>query len=196
MRKFIVILFLLTSARTLISCCKDLGFNFRWSKAIVININVAADPHAPLLPDSIKIANFGFRLSLEHEQLADNVIHDFGVNNSYALSCDARYLNKDSVTLIDVSTLNNFDSLHPAGSSVAGLLLTRPGTVRFDPGTVQYKPIIEGIQHLNSLASPYNNILDFKFRNMSAIKGQHTFIISVSFASGRIISGSTSVKLY
>ena len=193
MRKIIFILFLLTSTRMLISCCKDVGFNFRWSKASVSNINVSTDAPTPLTQDSSKIAHYGFRLSFEYEQVAAHFIQDFGLNKTYALSCESDYPNKDSVMSIDVMTQNNFDNTHPAGSSIAEYLLTRLSGVYGRPDPTQYTAINN---NLNSINIFYNNGLDFKFKPVSPFLGQHTFIMTVSFESGRTLSDTTSIRLY
>jgi hypothetical protein len=193
MRKIIFLLFLLTSTRMLISCCKDLGFNFRWSKVNVSNLNVSTDEATPLIHDSSKIANYGFRLSFEYEQVAAHFIQDFGLNKTYALSCASEYPNKDSVVSIDVKTQNDFDNTHPAGSSVAEYLLTRLTGPLIGPGPARYIPINDNLYFINMFE---NNGLDFRFKPVSPSLGQHAFIITVTFESGRTLSDTTSIRLY
>ena len=193
MRKIIIIFFLLISTRVLISCCKDLGFNFRWSKAIVTNIDVSTNTPTPLIQDSSKIANYGFRLIFEYEQVVTHFTQDFGLNKTYALSCESNYPNKDSVVSIDVTTQNNFDNTHPAGSSITEYLLTRVSGVHFGTDPPQYTPINNNLYLINIFE---NNGLDFKFKPVSPILGQHTFIMAVSFESGRTLSDTTLISFH
>lgn len=193
MRKTIIIFFLLISTRVLISCCKDVGFNFRWSKTSVTNIDVSTNTPTPLTQDSSKIANYGFRLIFEYEQVAAHFIQDLGLNKTYALSCASDHPNKDSVVSIDVTTQNDFDNTHPSGSSITEYLLTRLSRVHVGPDTAQYTPINNNLYFINIFD---NNGLDFKFKPVSPILGQHTFITTVFFESGRTLSDTTSIKFY
>jgi hypothetical protein len=149
-----------------------------------------------LAQDSSKIENYGFRLIFEHEKLAHHFIYDIGVSSASAYKCVSSYQNMDSVISIDVITRNNFDNTHPAGSSVAEYLLVRPGSLSFDPGPYLYKSISESIYYINPTNAINNNILDFRFKNISPFPGQHEFIVTVSFQSGRTLSGGTSIRLY
>ena len=193
MRKIIIIFFLLISTRVLVSCCKDVGFNFRWSKTEVTNIDVSTNTPAILLQDSSKIANYGFRLIFEYEQVAADFIQGFGLNKTYALSCESEYPNKDSVVSIDVKTQNDFDNTHPAGSSIAEYLLTRLSGPLIGPDPARYIPISDNLYFINMF---YNNELDFKFKPVSSFLGQHAFIMTVSLESGRTLSDTTSIRLY
>ncbi len=163
---------------------------------MVTNIDVTTNTPSLLIGDSSKIENFGFRLSFDNEKVAYHFIDDFAVNATYALSCGDDYLNKDSVTSIEIKTQNSFDNTHPAGSSIAEYLLARPGSMSFNPGTFQYKSIDESIYYVNPENIINNNILDFRFKNISPFLGQHKFVVTVSFKSGRTLSDSTSIRLY
>ncbi len=196
MRKVIFIVLLFFSLRTFISCCKEVGFNFRWSKAIITNINVSSNIPTPLIPDSSKIVNYGFRLTLEAEQVAYHFINDFAFNKTYALKCIANYQNKDSVIFINVITQNNLDNTHPAGSSISDFLLARPGSMYFDPTPYPYDIINANIYYINQNNSISNNILDFKFKNITPFLGEHKFLITVLFKSGRVLSNNTAIRLY
>jgi hypothetical protein len=193
MRRIIIIFFLLISTRTLISCCKDAGFNFRWSKTSFTNIDVSTNAPTPLTQDSTKIANYGFRLIFEYEQVAGHSIYDFGLNKTYALSCESNYPNKDSVVSIDVKTQNDFDNTHPAGSSIMEYLLTRLSDVHIGSDPAQYTPVNNNLYYLNIFD---HNGLDFKFKTVSPILGQHTFIMTVFFKSSRTLSDTTSIRFY
>jgi hypothetical protein len=193
MRKITIIFFLLISTRVLISCCKDAGFNFRWSKASITNIDVSTDTTTQLTQDSSKIANYGFRLSLEYEQLAAHFLNDLGFSKTYALSCESEYPNKDSIVSIEVTTQNEFDNNHPARSSVTDYLLTRLSNVYVGSTPPPYLPISNNIYLINMFV---NSELDFKFKPVSPGTGAHTFIITVSFKTGRTLSDTTSIKFY
>ena len=193
MRKIIIIFFLLISTRVLISCCKDVGFNFRWSKTDVTNIAVSTNTPTLLLQDSSKIANYGFRLIFEYEQVAAHFIQSFGLNKTYALSCESNYPNKDSVVAIDIKTQNDFDNTHPAGSSIAEYLLTRLNGPLIGPDPARYIPISDNLYFINMFD---NNGLDFKFKPVSPFLGQHAFIMTVTFESGRTLNDTTSIRLY
>lgn len=180
----------------LISCCKDVGFNFRWSEATLTNMNASADTVAFLEVDSSQIVHYGFRLQFEYEEVASHRISDFGLNQSFALSCESNYQNKDSITSIDVLTQNNFDNTHPSGSSIVEYLLARPGVTRGNQGTTPYQPINNNLDYLKSDNPINRNILDFKFKSVAPILGQHSFIVRTSFKSGRTLSDTTFIKLY
>ena len=193
MRKVSIIFFLLILTRVLVSCCKDAGFNFRWSKTSVTNIDVSKNTPTQLAQDSSKIANYGFRLFFEYEQVAAHFIPDFGLNKTYALSCESDYPNRDSVVSIEVTTQKDFDNTHPAGSSITEYLLTRLSGVQVGPGPAQYTPITDNIYYINMFG---NNSLDFRFKPVSPTVGQHLFFITVFFKSGRTLSDTTSIKFY
>ena len=97
MSKILFIFLLLISTRALISCCKDVGFNFRWSKMSIHNIDVSTHTPIPLAADSSDIAHFGFRLTLEYEQVARHFIQDLAFTKTYAFTCHSNYPNKDSI---------------------------------------------------------------------------------------------------
>ncbi len=196
MRKLLIILFVLTFARMLISCCKDVGFNFRWSEATLTNMIASSDTVAFLKADSSILSNYGFRLQFGYEEVAFDKILDFGLNQSYALSCESDYQNKDSIASIDVLTQNNFDNSHPAGSSVVEYLLARPGVTIGNQGATPYQSVDNKSDFFSS-DDPVNlNILDFKFKSVAPFLGQHSFIVRISFKSGRILSDTTSIRLY
>ena len=192
MRKVSIIFFLLILTRVLVSCCKDAGFNFRWSKTSVTNIDVSKNTPTQLAQDSSKIANYGFRLFFEYEQVAVHFIKDFGLNKTYALSCESDYPNKDSVVSIEVTTQNHFDNTHPAGSSITKYLLTRLSGLQ-PASPARYDPIRDNIYYINMFT---NNGLDFKFKPVLPTLGQHTFTIAVFFRSGRTLSDTASIKFY
>ena len=196
MRKLLLILVLLTSTRTLISCCKDVGFSFRWREATLTNIIASSDTVAFLRSDSSRLAHYGFRLHFEYEEVAYHRISDFGLNQSYALSCESNYQNKDSITSIDVLTQNNFDNTHPAGSSIVEYLLARPGMTTGQQGTTPYEFVKNNLDFFKSDDPINRNILDFKFASVAPILGQHSFIVKTSFKSGRMLSDTTTIKLY
>jgi hypothetical protein len=70
MRKVCIILILLTLSRTLLSCCKDKGYNFRWSSAKVTNINASGDRPTALTTDSVDVGYYGFQLNFQDERVA------------------------------------------------------------------------------------------------------------------------------
>ena len=196
MRKLLFLLFVLTFTRMLISCCKDVGFNFRWSEATLTNMIASSDTVAFLKADSSMLSNYGFRLQFGYEEVASNRILDFGLNQSYALSCESNYQNKDSITSIEVLTQNDFDNSHPAGGSIVEYLLARPGIIEGYQGTTPYQSVDNKSDFFSS-DDPLNlNILDFKFKSVAPLLGQHSFIIRTSFKSGRIFSDTTSIRLY
>lgn len=199
MYKAITLLLLLTILRTIAGCCKDKGYNFRWSRLHIDNINVASSdkPSPVLIADSSKIEDYGFRILFDHEVLASNKFSEFSFSSSYAFTCRAHFSNKDSITSIDVITRNNLDISHAGGSSVADLLLARPTYYYYYYPEYQHIDITGNLPFLNESpdAGIDNNGMDFKFKPVQPVKGSHRFIINVLFKSGRTLTDSTDIRL-
>ena len=196
MRKIILLLFLATAARTLISCCKD-GYDYRWSSFKIANINAGMDRPDKTTLDSIPVDSFGFRLRFEHERVA-SLLRDLSINNTYATRCRAMYTNVDSIKSITIYTKNQFDITHPAGSSINDYFLVRPTDFFYYSPEYQYTDISNILSYVNDNEGGGlgKNQLDFKLKPISPQLGHHVFKVTVLFQSGRTLSDSTSIKLY
>ena len=87
MRKLIYILLFLSTVRTLVSCCEEKGYNFRWRNVKAANINISADRPFLLESDSARLEDYGFRLRFQDERIAKSFLHTIGTNKANAYTC-------------------------------------------------------------------------------------------------------------
>ena len=193
MRKVIILILIFTSLRVLASCCKKEGYNFRWSKFNLTNLDHSTDNPIPLSGNTININKYGIRLIFDNERVAR--IPNLGFNESYAFDCEALFRNRDTITSIDVITRQNFDNTHPAGSSVIQYMQARP--TRFDKyyPVYEYNPVSQALPYINDdqVSTIHNNGIDFRFQKASPNLGQYRFVVTVSFKNGRTLSDSTEI---
>jgi hypothetical protein len=198
MRKLVIILLFLSAARTLVSCCEEKGYNFRWSNVKAANISISADRPFLLASDSVQVASYGFRLSFQDERIAYNTLSIIAANKANAYTCVSYFENRDSIQSIDVVTRYDLNNTYSAGSSISEVLQARPSSFYEYEPQYQYVPLNENRHFLNRNQdrSIRNNSIDIKFGDVVPSKGAHRFIVTVSFKSGRVLTDSTSVMLF
>ena len=197
MRKIFLIVILFTISRTLISCCKDEGYDFRWSSMMVTNLNVSVDRPTPLTSNTSRAKDYGFRLKFQDERIVSTLGSGFSYNAAMAFDCVPFFINKDSIVAIDVITRFDFDNTHLGGSSVKEYLQARVTDFYNYQPQYQFQPLNEYLYFLNRNQDKliHNNSLDVKFKTLPSKLGEHRFIVNVIFKSGRILTDSTSVTL-
>lgn len=195
MRKIIVLVLIFTTVRLLISCCKGDGYNFRWSKFSLINLDHTTDQPVPLTGTVTTVNKYGMRMVFDNEMVAR--IPNFGFSETYAYDCVSYFENRDTITSINVITRQNFDNTHASGSSVAEYIQARvTDFIHYYPKE-EYKPLQQIIPFLNRSQDKgiHNNSIDLRFQNATPNTGQHKFIVTVLFKSGRSLSDSTAIEL-
>jgi hypothetical protein len=113
------------------------------------NIDISADKPILLASDSIKLEDYGFRLSFQDERIAHHFLSTIGANKANAFTCVSFFENRDSIQLIDVVTRNDFDNTHAAGSSISEVLQARPSTFYDYQPQYEYTPLNENRHFLN-----------------------------------------------
>jgi hypothetical protein len=194
MRKLVILILVFSTNRVLLSCCKEDGYNFRWNRLDIINLDHSTDRPVPLAGTTATISNYGMRLNFGEERVARNKAV-FSFNEAYAFDCRPVFQNRDSVTSINVITRQNFDNTHPAGSSVTEYLQARPTYYYQYYPAYTYKSLPEILSFINDSQESFihNNNIDLKFQNTVPYLGQHRFVINVMFKSGRTLADSTEI---
>jgi hypothetical protein len=194
MYKLLMLVLVFTVCRVLLSCCKDDGYSFRWSRLDATNLDHHTDRPVPLPGTTSTISNYGIRLHLDDERVARSNMN-FSFNEARAFDCRAYFQNGDSIIDIAVVTRQNFDNSHPAGSAITGYLQARPTTYYEYYPEYTYKPLPEILPFLNDSQekSIHNNSVDLRFQNVTPNPGQHRFVVNVSFKSGRVLTDSVDV---
>jgi hypothetical protein len=131
------------------------------------------------------------------KELHFSICKGFSFNEANAFKCVAFFQNKDTIASIDVITRNEFDNTHPGGSSVMEYLQARPSDFYNYVPHYQYRPLQGILPYLNESQDYHiqNNSIDIKFETPPSILGNHRFVISVLFKSGRVLTDSTSITL-
>jgi hypothetical protein len=194
MRKLVAIIFIFTSFRIFVSCCKGDGFSFRWGKFKLTNLDNSGAKPVPLAGSATTINKYGVRLNFQEERVAG--IPNLGFSESYAYDCVAVFPNKDTITSIDVITRLNFDNTHPPGSSVTEYMQARPTEYYQYYPAYDYGPVSQVYLFLNGDQdkSIHNNSVDLRFKNVSPNPGQYRFVFTVLFKSGRSLVDSTDIQ--
>jgi hypothetical protein len=196
MKKIAILLLLITGIRFLSSCCDKEGYKYRWTDVNLLNIDITNDRNTPLTGNVATAAQFGFRIILDHESVAINETPAFGFNTAQATSCAGYFPNTDKIETIEVISRFPFNSSHGAGSFVTSFVEAklRPYAPNI---TSEYKPIPSLLGFLNE--NKDNGVDDYeydcRFKNANMFSGQHRFIIQLRFASGRVVSDSTSITI-
>lgn len=195
MRKLLILFLFFTASRVLLSCCKEDGYNFRWSQLDLVNLDHSTDRPVPFTGAGTTINNYGIRLHFGEERVAGNKVN-FSFNEAHAFDCRSYFQNKDSITGIDVVTRNNFDNTHPAGSPINNYLQARPTEFYQYYPAYTYKSLPEVIPFLNDSQEKFihNSSVDLRFQGASPNPGQHRFVITVLFKSGRALIDSTDIE--
>lgn len=198
MYKTLFLLLLLVSLRTFISCCREAGYDFRWTKASVRNISFTGNSWQTLSGDSSRRATAGLVLRFDHERLSALPTQNFGTTAALATRCESVYTNTDSFTTINLVTRYDFDATHPAGSSLNDLPMVSSGWAYLDTTRSAYQTPAEVLHSdygLNQNISPFGSML-FRFSRVNPYLGQHRFVVTLTTVNGRVFTDSVGVVLY
>lgn len=137
--------------------------------------------------DSIPFQDYGIRVAVEPLQIA---IYQSGLTDAaFARKC-VSYKMESNVRQIDIQTVSNFDSIHPAGSDITSYC---KAILAINPS---FTPIpVEGMRdYFHPTEEDEFNI--FFTQNPSA-SGNYRFVVNVRLENGTVLTDTTqSVKLY
>jgi hypothetical protein len=197
MRKVLLLICVFFIARSLLSCCGDSNYDFRWTKANLTNNRYSGSMFQSLITDSIKVKDYILRLSFDHEKIGGMLQNGFGFNSAYATKCIWNQNNLDTIISVNLVTLRDFDANHSAGTSLNDLPIARSGFSLFDTIANPSRQIAQVTSSLNQRydGSAYADIYFF-FEKTNPFLSQQEFEITVTCASGRKLSDTAFIRFY
>jgi hypothetical protein len=189
---FFILLFPLI-AEMIVSCCdcaEPEHFRYTNSELAVSNLdNSGQFPEESNTPEIIKSA-YGIRVRVLTELACLEKKRSFIIGNAYATSCDCepglQFHPKDSVTGIKVFSLNDFDSLHSAGSDISAYFMVYK--------LYRFSDISD---HLDKDDPSFYDdqerlkALDLLLITAPSTGTQHRFAVEVHLSDGRILKKQT-----
>jgi hypothetical protein len=166
------------------SCCNG-GYSYKWTYIITENLNnneVAAST------DSIAKGNYGIKIHLFNRKYAQIPTNPF-INAAYAVDCEGMYTKRDSITDIEVFTINKLNSNKEALSEVTNLFC---GSYYGDNTSVD-----ELISDINLRDMDPIDEIDLKLNAPNIIDTVHQFIVKIKLTDNRIMIDTTkAIRIY
>jgi hypothetical protein len=186
-------------AEVVVSCCDciDPLIGHYTNKTIVVN-NIDNSGSEPMTAtaNSVPKEAFGIRTKLNREKTAClSPSKSFFIQAAYATSCDCpppnQLLAKDSVTAIQIFTLNDFDTNHPANSDVSDYFKIFKGS--------SFSTITDFIKKYNTILYSESELelsFDALLMTPPSLNQSHYFKIKITLSDGRTLEGiTTSIDL-
>ena len=198
--KVIFLLLFPLIAEVLVSCCNCLEpvIKHYTNKTLTIN-HLDNSGSAPVIAssDTVRKSAYGIRMNLVRETVVCN--HNrtsLFISSAYAFKCDCeppnQILPRDSITALHISTVNDFDATHPAGSDVTEYFYQyQKNNYRSIPDYLsrQAEVVFDAAQ--DSL------VVDFLLMQAPAAAGIYSFEIAVTLSDGRTKNARTNpAQLY
>ncbi len=197
--KILIVLLFPLIAEVVVSCCDcaDPSIGHYAHKAIVVeNIDNSGGEPVTTTANSVPKAAFGIRAELTRERTTFlTPTKSLFVTSAYATSCDCpppnQLFGRDSVTAIEIFTVNAFDASHPANSDVSAYFSVFRGTTFNTIGDYLKKhPTV--VYSESELAVTFDALL----MTPPSLNLSHSFKIKVTLSDGRTLEGiTTSINL-
>lgn len=192
--KILFVLLFPLIAEVVISCCSciDPLIGHYTNKAMIVkNVDNSGPEPLTTMANSVPKEAFGIRVQLTRERTAClSPSQSFFVQSAYATSCECpppnQLLARDSVTTIQIFTLNDFDTNHPTNSDVSDYFKVFKGTA--------FSTIADFVKKKNTVLYSDNELaLDFDVLLMTppSLNQSHNFKIKITLSDGRILEGVT-----
>lgn len=197
--KILFVLLFPLIAEVVISCCDciDPLIGHYTNKTIVVkNIDNSGSEPMTTTANSVPKEAFGIRTQLNREKTAClSPSKSLFVQTAYATSCDCpppnQLLARDSVTTIQIFTLNDFDTNHPANSDVSDYFKVFKGS--------SFSTIADFIKKYNTILysdSELELTFDVLLMTPPSLNKSHYFKIKITLSDGRTLEGiTTSIDL-
>lgn len=183
-------------AEVAVSCCDciDPLIGHYTNKTILVN-NIDNSGSEPITAtaNSVPKEAFGIRTKLNREKIAClSPSKSFLIQTAYATSCGCpppnQLLAKDSVTTIQIFTLNDFDTNHPANSDISDYFKIFKGT--------SFNTITDFINMYNTILYSENELqlsFDALLMTPPSLNQSHNFKIKITLSDGRTLEGITTL---
>jgi len=197
--KILVVLLLPLIADTIISCCncEETVVKYYSNKSIeVLNLDNSGNKAVVATNDTARKEAFGIRVMLKKEKTSFlNPPKTLFLQAAYAYDCfcPASYelLPRDSITAIQIFTLNDFDTNHPANSEVSVYFKV------FEYNN--FTPISEYVKNYKTLLfddAELGQSIDLLLMTPPQIPGSYKFKVRFNLSDGRIFEQeSTAIEL-
>lgn len=182
-------------AEVVVSCCECTEpFIGNYTNQTILVNNLDNSGSEPMLAttNSVPKAAFGIRINLSREKTAcSNPPRSFFIQSAYARKCDCppphQLLAKDSVSAIQIFTLNDFDSNHPANSEVSEYFKIFKGT-----SFITIEEYVAKRRTTLYSDSELEESFDALLMTTPSFNESHQFKILISLSDGRTLEGITS----
>ncbi len=194
MRKIGLIIIIGFILRLIVSCCDcpdTKEYRYTFNSIEVFHVNNSGQ--TPVIVDNgiIPKEAYGLRLECLVAKLAFNEsIKFFEISSAYAFDCDCppeiAYFAKDTISNIRITTLNNFDDSHPAGSDISDFF-----KVFKNDSFITIQEFI-GFPERAYYENPDNEIINFYLLKSPSIIGEFRFKIEILLSDGTNLTSVTS----
>lgn len=106
------------------------------------------------------------------------------------------FVNEDRLTALEITSLEDHDSAHPAGSSLSAYFLTELASPATIEAFVRAGRIGGGSYANGNYIDSWNTDQYFYLMVPPTSGGEHSFVITIGMSDGRFMSDTTRVTLY
>lgn len=143
--------------------------------------------------DTITSGQYGFQMQLEYKILAAHRKASFSfINTAYACDCVmSQFYNVDSITNITITTLNNLDATHLAGSNVNAYF--KALSYDYSPQRIAYYDALSPGQYNGPHNPSVTGVIHSELLLKTPVPANQeiAFEITFTFASGNKLSAKT-----
>jgi len=197
--KILVLILFPLIAEVVVSCCDciDPFIGHYTNKTVEVkNIDNSGSEPITTTANSVPKEAFGIRTKLNREKTAClSPSNSIFIQTAYATSCDCpppnQLLARDSVTAIQIFTLNDFDTNYPANSDVSEFFKVFKGS--------SFSTISDFRKNYNTILyseSELDLTFDALLMTPPSLNQSHYFKIKITLSDGRVLEGiTTSIDL-
>lgn len=168
------------------ACSKHIPSKFEVVSMQLGNSNSTGEKPFDATVDSIPKQAYALKMTLQ-EEMRQEMAGDPQSNG---------FINEDQLIAISIFSLNNFDSLHPAGSSLNSYFLTQLNAASTIEAFLAKAQLGGGKYLEGNYTDTWSTDHYFYLMTPPANPGKYNFVLALELSDGRKMSDTVNVKLY